>query len=110
MANKKGKSDKSGIREFSKAYTTRALKSAMAYNTKTKAATSGSEEKSGELSTVVPSPVDPHTEKLERIKGLLNECYGCQFKEVYAYEINGALCYVEHPEDMIEQFEMPEEI
>ena len=52
MSNKKGKSDKSGIREFSKAYTTRALKSAMVYNKKTKAAANRSEEKSEKLPTV----------------------------------------------------------
>src|SRR5260370_8192980 len=75
-----------------------------------KAATSGSEEKSEKLPTVRPSQVDPHAEKLGRIKGLLNECYGCQFEEVYAYRVNEGLCFVEDPEDMIEQFEMPEDV
>ena len=110
MVNKKSKLNKSGMSEFSKAYTARALKSVIIHNIKTKAATSELEEKSEKLPTVIPSQVDSLTERLERIKGLLNECYGCQFEEVYAYEVNGALCFVEYPEDMIEQFEMPEEI
>ncbi len=95
---------------LSKAYTTGALEALMTQNKKTKAASSWLEEKSEQLPTVRPSQVDSHVEKLSRIKGLLNECHGSQFEEVYAYQINGDLCFVEHPEDMIEQFEMPEEV
>src|SRR6266849_2983548 len=110
MANEEGKSNIPGIGELSKAYTSGALESMMTHNTKTKAANSWSEEKSEKLPTVRPSQVVSHAEKLGRIKVLLNECYGCQFEEVYAYQINGAFCFVEYPEDMIEQFEMPEDV
>src|SRR6266849_3754126 len=57
-----------------------------------------------------PSQVASHLAKLERIIDLLNYCYGCQFQEVYAYEVNGALCFAEHLEAMANQFGIPEHI
>ncbi len=57
-----------------------------------------------------PSQVASHLAKLERIIDLLNYCYGCQFQEVYAYEVNGALCFAEHLETITNQFEIPERI
>ncbi|SRR6266705_6300033 len=110
MADEKGKSNIPGMGELSKSYAFGALEALITHNKKIKAATGGSEEKSEKLPTVRPSQVDPHTEKLGRIKVLLNECYGCRFEEVYAYRINEGLCFVEYPEDMIEQFEMPKDV
>src|SRR5260370_8884097 len=95
---------------LSKAYTTGALEALMTQNKKINCASRGLEEKRERLTSFRPSQVDSPVEKLSRIKGLVNERQGSQFEEVYAYQINGDLCFVEHPEDMIEQFEMPEEV
>jgi hypothetical protein len=115
MANKVGKANRTRIDDFFKAYTnpkqaslTQVEGNEASFSVYGRLPIASDSLLSAQF-TFEPTPseissqIDAQTAQQERIKGLVYECYGQRFTEVYAYQVNNGCCFTENPEAIAHQ-------